>query len=199
VRELLWWALPGVMIAGPLRLLFTNGSEAPPWWSLLAIAPAVGFVLHQTVRSFFEARDNGFRSPHRGGLDVIIERGNLTPRADRGDIAYQVYEIVFYQRPDWQAARDHAHRCWEYIFLFRGTALGCLIGSGMGVLAAHRHFGLALLYLLALLPSAYVLWKKAEQTRAALDLFDRGLVLAHWPLYAAVLAEIERGVSHPSP
>jgi len=81
--------------------------------------------------------------------------------------------------------------------MHHGAALAGGIGSALSVLAAPRHLMLAGLYLLALLPSAAVLVRKAQQTRAALDLFDRALVLTHWPLYAAALRDIEGGAEEP--
>jgi hypothetical protein len=177
------------MIAGPLQLL---AGAALPWPAWLLIAPAIGFVLNQTVRWRFERSGNGFRNPQRGALAVIIERGGLANRADRGDVAYQVYEIVFYQRPDWEAIRGHAHRCWEWIFLFQSTALGAAIATGFSLVAvaASEQRLMAALLLAALPAAAFVLRSKARETEAALQLFDRATVLAHWPLYEQVLRSI---------
>ncbi|MBI3785490.1 MAG: hypothetical protein HY270_19025 [Deltaproteobacteria bacterium] len=189
MREYLLWSVPGLMLAGPLQILL---GPAMPWPAWLLAAPTIGFALHQGVRWQFEHSGNGFRNPRRGALAAIIERGDLSRRADCGDLAYQVYEIVFYQRPEWEAIRGHAHRCWEWIFLFRSTALGAALGSVFAALAVVASWKfVSLLLLLALPATAYVLAQKARQTESALQLFDRSLVLAHWPMYEAVLRELE--------
>ncbi len=190
MRELIRWTLPGLVVAGPLHLLLGGWQLAPPWLVWVAAAPVIGFVLQQGVRCRFEAQGNGFRSPYRGALAVIIERGNLAQRADRGDVAYQVYEVVFYQRPDWQAARDHAHRCWDIIFLCWSTSLACSVGAIVSLLALWSHPGPAVLYLLVLSAAGLMLRRKGQQTHAALELFDRGLVVSNWPLYESVLRTI---------
>jgi len=179
------------MLAGPLHLLI--GSDMH-WGAWLLIAPAVGVVLQQTVRWRFESNDSGFRSPRRAALAAIIERGGLAGRVDCGDLAYQVYEIVFYQSPEWEAIRGHAHRCWEWTFLFQSMALGAMFGSLFAAFAAlaSPHFLIAILLLLTLPVAAVVLLQKAQQTESSLQLFDRGLVHAHWPLYEAVLMRLNR-------
>ena len=179
------WALPGLVLAAPLDLLL--GTGAPSWPVWLVAAPVLGFVLHQSVRTWFEGRDNGFRSRHRGALVVIIERGHLETRPDCADLAYQAYEVVFYQRSDWQPVRDHLHRCWEIVFLCWSMALAAAAGSALSVLTVGQHPGRALLYGFAQLTAAVVLWRKGQQTFDTLQLFDRGLVLAHWSLYEAAL------------
>ena len=185
------WALPGLVLSAPLDLLL--GSASPHWPVWLLTAPVVGFVLHQSVRMWFEGKDNGFRSRHRGALAAIIERGGLAHRTDCGDLAYQAYEVVFYQRPDWQAAREHLHRCWDIIFLCWSMALAGAVGAALGVAALGQRPGRALLYVIALAAAALALRRKGQQTLAALHLFDRALVLAHWPLYDAVLRAICAG------
>ena len=190
MNELLRWGVPGLILAGPLHLLLGCCGMAPFWAVSLVAALPLGCVLHQSVRWRFEARDNGFRSPQRAALDVIIERGNLGRRPDRGDLAYQVYETVFYQRPEWQAIRDHAHRCHDHRFLNQSTALACALGTLLSLLALGTRPGAALLYLLALPVAGFILGAKSRQTFEALELFDRALVLSHWPLYEAALQTI---------
>ena len=185
MRDLVRWALPGLVLVAPLSWLL--GAGAPPWPLWLAAAPVLGFVLHQSVRTGWEGRENGFRNRRRPALALIIERGNLSQRADSGDLAYQVYEVVFYQRADWQAARDHAHRCWDVVFLCWSMSFAAAVGGGLSVLALPQRPLLAVCYLLAALPAMFILRRKGWQTYDALQLFDRALVLAHWPLYEAAL------------
>ena len=188
--EVLRWGVPGLVLAGPLHLLLTRCGVAPPWPVLLIAALPIGFVVQQIVRWQFEARDNGHRSPQRAALALIIERGHLAQHTDRGDIAYQVYESVFYQRPEWQAIRDHAHRCHEHCFLNSSVALACATGTVLSLLSMSARPWLAVLYLLALPPVGFVLRVKSRQTLEALELFDRAVVLANWPLYDAALEAI---------
>ena len=197
MRDVAWWALPGLIVAGPLHLFLQAWQVAPPWGVWLLFAPPVGFALHQTVRWRFEAVANGFRNPARAALAAIIERGDIDQRHNAGDLAYQVYELVFYEQRDWGPIRDHLHRSWHYVFWFRTIALACAIGAALGALALVSGAGwlLALLYLIVLSAFANVLRRKAEQTLAALHLFDRGLVLGNWPLYHAKLATLANGES----
>lgn len=206
MRELLRWGVPGLVLAGPLDLFLKRCGVAPPWPVLLIAAVPIGFVLQQIVRWHFEARDNGHRSPQRAALAVIIERGHLAQRSDCGDLAYQVYESVFYQRPEWQAIRDHAHRCHEHRFLSRSIALACAAGTLLSLLGMGAQPCLAVLYLLALPPVGMVLCRKGQQTIEALELFDRAVVLANWPLYDAALRAIigdvsrtDAGAQHAAP
>ena len=190
VRQLVSWSLPGLVMAGPLALLLERWQVAPPWPVWIAAAVTLGFVLHQMVRCAFEARGNGFRNPHRAALAVIIERGNLTRHPYRGDIAYQVYEVVFYQRAEWQALRDHAHRCWDYTFLCWSMGLAGMMGAIISATALVSAPGFSLLYVCGYPPGALILWYKGQQIRAALDVFDRGIVLAHWSAYEEVLRSL---------
>ena len=190
MTELVRWTVPGLVLAGPLHLFLNRCGVTPLWPVLLVAALPLGFVLHQIVRWRFETRDNGFRSPRRAALALIIERGNLGPRRERGDIAYQVYETVFYQRPEWQPIRDHAHRCHDHRFLSRSVALACAAGTVLSLLGLGAHPSLAVLYLFALPPIGLVVRTKSQQTLDALELFDRALVLNHWPLYEAALRAI---------
>ncbi|HUI24524.1 MAG TPA: hypothetical protein VL403_00455 [Candidatus Kryptonia bacterium] len=192
MRDLTWWALPGLIVAGPLSIFLRAWHVEASWGTWLLFAPVAGFLLHQTVRWRFEAAANGFRSSERPALATIIERGNLGRGDDAGDFAYQVYELVFYEQRDWGPIRDHLHRCWHYVFWFRTISLACLIGGPIGVLALLSGAGrlIPLLYVAGLLAFASVLRQKAEQTLAALHLFDRGLVLSHWPLYQAKLTAL---------
>ncbi len=202
MSELLRWAVPGLIVAGPLHLFLTRWGVAPLWVVSLVAALPLGLVLQQIVRWRFEAHDNGFRSPRRAALAVIIERGNLGDRPERGDLAYQVYEYVFYQQPDWQAARDHEHRCRDYTFLNWSVALACAAGTVLSLLGIGAQPLLGGLYLLALPPVGLVLRTKGQQILDALELFDRALVLANWPLYEAALRTIcapENAPSHNQP
>jgi len=190
VRDPVRWALPGFVLAGPLHLFLVRCHVAVPWPLWFVIAPVTGFIVIQIVRWHFEGRDNGFRSPRRASLQAIIECGNLGHRPDAGDIAYQVYEVVFYQRPDWQALRDHGHRCREHTFLCRGMAVACATGVVLSLLGSGTLPALAILYVLTLPPIGLVIHAKGRQTLAAFELFDRGVVMTHWPLYEATLKAI---------
>jgi hypothetical protein len=189
VREVAWWAIPGFVVAGPAALLSESAGIRLPVIAWLVSAPVIGFLLHQATRCSFEARGNGFRSRKRAALAAIIELGGLSDRRDAGDIAYQTYEVVFYQRPDWQAVRDHLHRCWFYVLWFWTITLASALGSVTAAVAwaAGAPKSLALLCLIASPAIGWVLWKKGCQTHAALELFDRGLVVAHWPRYEEVM------------
>jgi len=187
MTELVRWMVPGLVLVAPLHLLLTRCGVTPPWPLLASAALPFGFVLHQIVRWRFEAHDNGFRSPQRAALALIIKRGNLSQRLDRGDLAYQIYETVFYQRPEWQAIRDHAHRCQDQRFLSSSVALACAAGTVLSLLGVGAQPSLALLYLLILPPIGLVVRAKSRQTVTALELFDRALVLNNWPLYEAAL------------
>lgn len=192
MRDLTWWALPGLIIVGPLALLLHAWPIGAACAVGLLSAPVIGLLLHQAVRWRFEADGNGFRSPQRAALAAIIERGNLGNRADAGDVAYQIYELVFYEQPNWGPIRDHLHRCWHYVFWFRTIAVACAIGAGISLLAV---FGsgrplIAALLAFALPAFSAILYRKAEQTLAALHLFDRGLILTNWPLYEQKLASL---------
>jgi len=101
----------------------------------------LGFTIQQAVRSRFEAGEKGYRSPQRAALAEIIARGNLTARRDCGDVAYQVYEVVFYQRPDWQAARDHEHRARDSHFLCWSAAAASAAGAVLSLLGFATHPG----------------------------------------------------------
>ncbi|MBI4516805.1 MAG: hypothetical protein HY699_13420 [Deltaproteobacteria bacterium] len=194
MREVAWWCLPGLAVIGPLALLLQPAAITAPWPVWLIASAVLGVLLHQSVRSWFEAQGNGFRSPHRAALAAIIERGQLEQRQDRGDLAYQVYELVFYEQSEWQPVRDHLHRCWFYVLWFWTIALGCALGAGLSLLAllCGARPLLALLYLAALPPLAVILRRKGGQTHAALELFDRALVLTHWPLYETKLGALLR-------
>ena len=190
MNDLLRWCVPGLVFAGPLHLFLARCGAAPHRGISLVAALPLGCVLQQCVRWRFEARDHGFRSPRRAALAVIIERGKLGQRHDRGDLAYQVYETVFYQRPDWQAARDHAHRCHDIRFLNQSIALACGLGTLLSLFAVGVQPVTALLYLVTLPAAGIVVHAKSRQTFDALELFDRALVLSHWSLYAAALDAI---------
>ncbi|HVN85479.1 MAG TPA: hypothetical protein VMW17_11595 [Candidatus Binatia bacterium] len=192
MRDLTWWALPGFIVAAPLALFLCAWHIELPWGVWLLFGPIAGLLLHQCVRWRFEADGNGFRNPRRGSLAAIIDRGRLADHRDAGDLAYQVYEFVFYDQHDWGPIRDHLHRCWHYVFWFRTIAVAGAIGAGFATLALVSGASalVALLMLIALPTFAFMLRQKAEQTLAALHLFDRALVLNHWPLYQAALARL---------
>jgi hypothetical protein len=182
----------GLIVAGPLALLLAAWRVDAPWGVWVLFAPVAGLLLHQAVRWRFEAAGNGFRNPKRGSLAAIIESGHLAGRYDAGDLAYQAYEIVFYVQTEWREVRDHLHRCWFYVLWFRTIALACWLGSGIGAMAllSGGRAVPALLYLVVLPLFAVVLFRKGEQTLAALHLFDRALVLTHWPLYEKALSDL---------
>jgi hypothetical protein len=185
MRDLAWWTLPGLIVAAPLGLFLRAWHIELSWGVWLLSAPIAGLLLHQSVRWRFEGDGNGFRNPQRASLATIIERGNLASRPNAGDIAYQAYELVFYEQAHWGAIRDHLHRCWHYVFWFRTIALACVIGAGFALLALLSGAAalMAVLLMLALPTFGIILHQKAEQTLAALHLFDRGLVTSNWPLY----------------
>jgi hypothetical protein len=191
MRELLRYLIPGLVVVAPLHL-FVDGWETLSWpvWTLAALP--IGLVLGQAARWRFEHQEHGYRSPRRPAIALIIERVGLAPGNDSGDRAYQIYETVFYQRQEWAAARDHAHRCWEWIFLFQATALGCAVGTAFSLLAfaSGPHRLLAALLLAAQPACALLLIEKAQHTEAALHLFDRALVEAHWPYFEAVAHQL---------
>ncbi|MBI1818290.1 MAG: hypothetical protein HYR72_25195 [Deltaproteobacteria bacterium] len=194
MRDLAWWTLPGLIVAAPLALFLHAWHIEPSVGVWLPLAPVVGLLLHQSVRWRFEGDGNGFRNPQRASLAAIIERGNLTGRSNAGDVAYQVYELVFYEQAHWGAIRDHLHRCWHYVFWFRTIALACAIGAGFALLALLSGGAalMAMLLLLALPVFGVLLHQKAEQTLAALHLFDRGLVTANWTLYEQKLESLAK-------
>lgn len=194
MRDLAWWSLPGLIIAEPLALFLRGWNIAAPLMVWFLFALVAGFLLHQSVRWRFESDHNGFRSPQRPALLPIIERGGLAGQVDAGDVAYQVYENVFYGRSDWEAIRGHLHRCWHYVFWFRTISWACRLAAVFALLALLSGGSglLAMLLLLALPIFGIILHQKAEQTLAALHLFDHGLVLSNWPLYEAALQHLAR-------
>lgn len=184
----LWrWGVPGLALAGPLHLFLARLHAAPRLALWLGAAPVIGFVIQQLVRLRFEAGERGFRSPHRAALAEIIARGKLEQRPDRGDLAYQVYEVVLYQRPELRAACDHEHRARDAHFLCWSTAVACAAGAVLALLGFGAQPALALLYVLTLPCAAGLLFRKGQETLAALELFDAALVRANWPLYDAAL------------
>jgi len=190
VREVARWAVPGFLLAGPLHLFLDRLHAAPSWPLWLVAAPVLGFAIQQAVRSRFEAGEQGYRSPRRAALAEIIARGNLEQRRDCGDIAYQVYEVVFYQRPDWRAARDHEHRARDSHFLCWSAAAASAAGAALSLLGFGAHPALATLYFVGLAPAAVMLRRKGQQTLDALELFDRALVATNWSDFDAVLRAI---------
>lgn len=197
MRELLRYLLPGLVVVAPLHL-FVDGWESLGWWIWVLAALPIGLALGQAVRWRFERQDNGFRNPRRPALQIIIERLGLAPGPESGNRAYQIYETVFYQRQEWAAARQHAHRCWEWIFLFQAIALACALGTGLSLIAfaAGPHRLLAALLLVAQPGCALLLLEKAHQTIEALHLFDRALVEAHWPWFETVARQMRSAADH---
>ena len=190
MSELLRWTIPGLVLAGPLHLFLARWHAAPRLAVWLLAAPAIGFVLQQLVRLRFEVGQQGYRRPQRAALAEIISRGNLGARTDRGDLAYQAYEIVLYQRPELRAACDHEHRARDAHFLCWSTAVACTAGTVLALLACGAAPAVAVLYLLALPLAAVVLYRKGKETLDALETFDRGLICANWPLYEAALQAV---------
>jgi hypothetical protein len=187
MRELLRWGLPGLVLAGPLHLFLARLHVAPRPAFWLIAAPVVGFVIQQLVRLRFEVGERGFRSPHRAALAEIIARGQLEQRSDRGDLAYQVYEVVLYQHSELRDACDHEHRARDVHFLCWSTAVACAAGALLALLGIGAQPALALLYVLALPCAGGVLYRKGQETLTTLELFDAALVRANWPLYGATL------------
>lgn len=193
MTRLVEWFVIGLIPALPAALCTSETSWLP---TALAAMP-VGFLFQQLARYRLEVSQRAFDGLQRPALALLREQLELGRESD----PYQIYEVTFYRHPQWQAARDHVHRCWHWIVLLRAAAAASWVGMALLVLAvlgpqrytfvATPSSGLVIAAGIGLLAgSALLLARKATHTEELLHRFDRAWVAAHWPAYAAVADEL---------
>jgi hypothetical protein len=189
--QALEWLTLGLIPTLPLA--FAAGDSAR-LLALLAALP-LGFLLQQLERFRLEVLCRGFDRLERPALAFLRKHLQLRSPAD----AYAVYEVAFYRHPEWQAARDHVHRCWHWAVLLRSAAVSCALAAAatvVSVLAAGQpnvrgDFPVARTAVaLLLLATGAALWRKGQHTEELLHRFDCGWVAAHWQEYAQVAAAL---------
>ncbi|MCX8071370.1 MAG: hypothetical protein N3C12_02805 [Candidatus Binatia bacterium] len=183
-----WWAIgliPSLAVAAAVG--------AGGLWGAVVAAVPTGFVLHQLARFHLEVVERAFDCQARPALALIqarlghfLGRASLTP--------YQVYEVTLYRHPEWQAARDHIHRCWHWVANLRAAAFAAIVAGAVLTAAAITEASVSpgLLFACAFVVgvTALFLWQKAKRTQALLHEFDSAWVRAHWPAYEEVARSI---------
>jgi hypothetical protein len=92
MNELIWFSVPGAIAICAIYLLCPRIGSAPAA-VLIGVVPMLGFILHQTYRTFFEAF-GGWESPRRSVLASI----QAAYRIDQSQryAAFLIWETTFY-------------------------------------------------------------------------------------------------------
>jgi hypothetical protein len=118
MEQLIWFSVPGSIVLYAIYLLVPNVGAAPPAL-LVGTAPMLGFVIHQTYRTLFEAC-RGWESQRRPVL-TLIQQAYKLEKAQR-HTAFLIWETNFYSDNIPAAFRDHNRNMWHYVMSFRSAS-----------------------------------------------------------------------------
>ncbi len=135
MEQLIWFSIPGALLCATLFVVCSSSADEIVLW--IAVAPVIGFVVHQVFRLGFEVA-GGFASKRRKVLYHIIQDLEVVSYKQ----AFLVWEVTFYSNDMPASFRDHDRGAWHYILSFWGISLAAFVSLGLCLLGyllvAHR-------------------------------------------------------------
>lgn len=128
MEELIWFSIPGAVLAISVVLVWPTVIETPTNAILLAtLVPVIGFIIHEFYRLIFEL-SGGFARKSRLVLHGIILLANHVdvPLSNLKQ-AHLIWVLTFYSDDFPKAFRDHGRGTWHYIFSFWSICVSAII------------------------------------------------------------------------
>lgn len=197
MREFFWCYVTGVLLlAGPIVFFPAKFLE------LVVLAPAAGFLVHQTARLRFE-RKGGYAQPERAVIERI--RSQFAPKFGvdglSDDEAFLLWETTFYSDAFPASFREHDHRAWFAVLALRGMALAARAGAafcfvvGLALLVGRNAEGTIVAFAVMGVDVvlAQILGAKAATTQASLFQQEAAVLQLQQDLFATHLKRLHGG------
>lgn len=166
MNELIWFSIPGAICLIAFYLVFPRIGPQNEVITV-ALAPVVGYVIHQTYRAIFESL-RGWETPSRAVIELIRKEYKLEGNGRR--LPFLIWEATFYSDRIPDAFREHNRGSWHYIISFRSVSFAAAISAvGVFLIPLMNERRQPILLSLVFITLGLLFWWKAKLTNDSLS------------------------------
>jgi hypothetical protein len=188
VQDLIWFSVPGSIGVLTLGLLFPSVAAIAPA-ILIASAPMLGFVLHQSYRTLFELT-GGWESGDRSVLALIGTEYDVEDERTQ----FLIWETTFYSEGIPAPFREHNRAAWHYVMSFWSVAFTSFISAVALAITPliFPQIDAPVPAVIAGFLMTAIFWLKGRQTYASLTRQEVAAFAAHKKAFDAVGESVKR-------